>query len=69
MNIVERLLTREEIDALELDLAHAREVGDSGAVSLISARIAHLETALARADRGDSQTRDHTTAHSPRRAA
>lgn len=49
MNIVDRLLTREEIDALELEVTRAREAGDSEAVSAIAARIGRLEAALAKA--------------------
>ncbi len=47
MNLVKRLLTREEVDALELDLSFARETGESETVSVISERITQLETALA----------------------
>jgi hypothetical protein len=53
MKIVERLLMREEIDSLELDLARARNRGDASAVSEISACIARLEATLAVAYRGD----------------
>lgn len=56
MNIVERLLMREEIDALELDLARAREVDDIGRASEISARIARLETNLSMPRRNRVQT-------------
>ena len=54
MTFVERLLIREEIDSLELDLSRAREINDDGAVSEIGARIARLEAALTNAcrDRG-----------------
>ena len=53
MDIVERLLTREEIDSLELDLARAREANDGEHVRAISARIARLEAALSIARRRD----------------
>lgn len=56
MNIVERLLLREEIDSLEFDLARAREARDSGAVSAISKRIAQLEVALTRRRHDSSAT-------------
>lgn len=54
MNFVERLLTREEIDSLELDLAHAREANDGEKICTVSARIARLESALISARRGDA---------------
>ncbi|GAM97011.1 hypothetical protein U91I_00632 [alpha proteobacterium U9-1i] len=56
MNVVERLLVREEIDSLELDLARARERGDSEEVCALSARIARLKEALTIARRGDGQS-------------
>jgi len=53
VDIVERLLIREEIDSLELDLARAREMRDDGAVAEIGSRIARLEAALAASHRAD----------------
>jgi hypothetical protein len=55
VNIVERLLMREEIDSLELDLARARDKGDADAVADIGACIARLEAALLVAYRDDVQ--------------
>jgi hypothetical protein len=51
VKFVERLLMREEIDSLELDLSRARDISDDGAIAEIGARIAHLEAALANACR------------------
>lgn len=47
MTFVERLLIREEIDSLELDMARARALGNNKLVSEIDARIARLEATLA----------------------
>lgn len=47
MTVIERLLLREEIDALELDLAAARGV-DWGSAQAIEARISRLEAKLRR---------------------
>jgi len=58
VNIVERLLAREEIDSLELELARAREAHDEGAISELGARIARLEMALAFARRGNVRSGD-----------
>jgi BMFP domain-containing protein YqiC len=57
MDVVERLLAREEIDSLELDLARARESNDGEQICAISARIARLEAALSIARRRDVQAR------------
>lgn len=67
MNVVERLLIREEIDSLELDLARARETDDDGAVSEIGARIARLEAILA--IRGDARLLDENPSRPFRYAA
>jgi len=67
MNIVERLLIREEIDSLELDLARARETDDDRAVSEIGARIARLESSLA--IRGYARLLDENPSRSFRYAA
>jgi len=69
MKIVERLLMREEIDSLELDLARARDRGDASAVSEISACIARLEATLAVAYRGDDPIACHKLERLVRRAA
>lgn len=69
MDIVKRLLTREEIDSLELDLARAREAGDAEQVSALSARIGQLEMAMATARRSDDQTCAAMPDHAQRRAA
>jgi len=69
MKIVERLLMREEIDSLELDLARARETGDGGAISEICTRIGRLEAALAIARRDDVQIVGRELGRSVRRAA
>lgn len=42
MNVIQRLLIRDDIDALELELARARE-RDPGAVPAIREEIARLE--------------------------
>ncbi len=69
MDIVERLLTREEIDSLELDLVRARAMGDNGAVSEISGRIARLEAALTVARCGDVRLVNDEPGRPFRRAA
>lgn len=69
MNFVERLLLREEIDSLELDLARARETGDDGTVSEIGARIARLEARLGIACRGSPPVLDNQSGPLVRRAA
>ncbi len=69
MNVVERLLVREEIDSLELDLARARERDDSEEVCALSARIARLEEAMTSARRGDDQSAGRERVVSLQRAA
>jgi BMFP domain-containing protein YqiC len=69
MDVVERLLTREEIDSLELDLARAREANDSEQVCATSARIARLEAALSLARRRNVQAPGCNLGHALSRAA
>lgn len=49
MNVIDRLLVREALDALELDLSRARE-RDPDAVQSILAEIVRLERSLDDAD-------------------
>ena len=53
VTFVERLLIREEIDSLELDLARARALDNNKLVSDIEGRIARLEATLAISRRAD----------------
>lgn len=53
MTFVERLLMRDEIDSLELELARARALDNNKLVSDIEARIARLEATLAISRRAD----------------
>lgn len=69
VNFIERLLIREEIDSLELDLARAREMDDDRAVCEIGARIGRLEANLAIARRGDVRLVDDEPGRPFRHAA
>jgi hypothetical protein len=69
VTFVERLLIREEIDSLELDLSRAREINDDGAVAEIGARIARLEAALASACRDRGRLADDELGRPLRHAA
>ena len=57
MNITDRLGICEGIDALELDLSHARE-RDPAAVQPIQAQIARLERLLGNPERKKPRQRD-----------
>ena len=69
MKFVERLLMREEIDSLELDLSRARDISDAEAIAEIGARIARLEATLANACRDRGRSVDGDPGRLIRRAA
>ncbi len=69
MKFVERLLMREEIDSLELDLSRARDISDAEAIAEIGARIARLEATLAKACRDRGRSVDGDSGRLIRRAA
>lgn len=69
MRFVERLLIREEIDSLELDLSRARDISDDEAIAEVGARIARLEAILANACLDRWRSVDGEPGHPIRRVA
>jgi hypothetical protein len=57
MGIVDRLLIREEIDAIELELARKRRDGRDTDLSGLRAEVARLESLIARTPRPKARRR------------